>query len=1183
MFRRFIHNPYGRAALLVSILVMAALWLSGSARAQSYALKTLYTFNGTDNEFPSGLTRDSQGNLYGIAYRGGPSGSSNNGLVYKFSSAGVFTTLASFDGLDGDRPTDSPIIDADGNLWGITYQGGVDWHPEINHYGWGTVYKISSTGVFTPGIFEFNGPHGANPVGSLAMDLSGNLIGATYQGGPPWNPGLGSFGTGTLFQFTPGGSYRNPFILDGGNGAFPNSGVAMDSQGNFYGTTFDGGTHGFGTLYKLSSTGVMTTLVNFSGTNGKNPMGAVAIDTQGDLYGTTYLGGVTAINNAVNGYGTIWKWSAASGLKTLVSFNGANGMFPYHGVTIDPQGNLFGSTVYGGSTGNGVVFEYSADGVLSTLVDFDGTNKGSAPYSPLSLDNQGNIYGVTNLGGARGYGTVFVVQPVSTTLTVSSVALNPPSVGGGGTVQGTVTTSGPAPAGGIVVTLGSNSSYATPQGPVTIPAGAVSTTFTVSTQAVPDTTPVAISARLGASTQQATLTVAPPSAVSVAMVYLDWNGVPGGQSTTGTVLLNRVAPAGGTLATLSSASTNVSVPASIMVPAGAISVDFPIATNPVTATDDAMITVSVGSSSMQAGLLVLPPSVATYSLGNLSVNLATVQGETPLLGRILISRPAQAGGITVALSSNSPSVIVPASMTVPEGVGIASFPIQTTAVASTTAATITASLGGNSVQTTVTILAPTTPTISSLSLRPTSVQGGLSSQGTVTLDSVAPAGGAILTLFSTSNAVGMPATVAVPEGETSASFAITTSPVTSTTTAPITASVGSSSRQAVLTLTSGSPGITISSVALSPASVQGGVSTVGVVTLNAPAPFDGAIVTLTSSNTAAATVPNTVIVPAGQTSVLFTAATSVVNASTNSTLTAAYGASTQSALLTVTSAPGVTLSSLSINPATVISGQKATGTVTLSGPAPSGGIVATLLSSDTSTASVPSSVTVPAGATSATFGVSSVPVAANSVATITATAGVISKQATITVTPAAVSLVSISVNPTTISGGGTSQGTVILSNPAPSGGALVTLSSSNTSAAAVPASVTVPAGAVSATFSVTTKTVTASTVVTLTGTYLGISKTASLTVTSGTNPSDTVTISKAEYTVSTKNLHVEAASTSKTAVLRVYVTATGELIGSLVGDGSGRYKGDLSWPSNPQNITVKSSANGTATKAVTPK
>ena len=618
---------------MLLVLAAAVLWLPGPVRAQSYALRTLYAFNGIDNQFPVGLTLDSsQGNLYGVAYRGDTPNRSNNGLIYKCTLAGVFTTLASFDGLDGDIPG-APLLDANGDLWGTTVQGGVDWHPEINHYGWGTVYKISSTGVFTPGIIEFTGPHGISPAGTLTMDGLGNLIGATSQGGAPWNPGLGDFGTGTLFQWHPGGAMFNPLTFDGGNGVSPNSGLAMDAQGNLYGTTFQGGPFDDGTLYKIAPDGVATTLVNFSGTNGKNPMGAVTIDSQGNLYGTTYLGGVTAINNAINGYGTIWKYSPTAGLTTLVSFNGFNGMFPQNGVVMDGQGNLFGTTFEGGPNSIGVVFEYSASGILSTLVGFDGPINGSTPLSPLCLDGQGNLYGVANMGGPGGYGSIFAVQPVTTPLAVSSIAVSPTSLLGGNAGQGKVTISGPAPVGGMPVTLGSSSSYVTPMGPVIIPAGATSATFAIQTTPVPATTPVAISARLGSSMLQTTLTALPPTTTAIAMTYIDPISVQGGSPSAGKVLLNRVSPAGGTLVTLSSASVNARVPASITVPAGAMTATFPITTQPVTVTDDAMITISVGASSMQAGILVSPPAqVGINTIINFSTNFCHGSGRYSLAG-----------------------------------------------------------------------------------------------------------------------------------------------------------------------------------------------------------------------------------------------------------------------------------------------------------------------------------------------------------------------------------------------------------------------------------------------------------------------------------------------------------------------------------------------------------------------
>ncbi len=195
--------------------------------------------------------------------------------------------------------------------------------------------------------------------------------------------------------------------------------------------------------------------------------------------------------------------------------------------------------------------------------------------------------------------------------------------------------------------------------------------------------------------------------------------------------------------------------------------------------------------------------------------------------------------------------------------------------------------------------------------------------------------------------------------------------------------------------------------------------------------------------------------------------------------------------------PTLSLSSMTLNPTSVTGGNSSTGTVTLSGPAPAGGAQVTLSSSNTTAARVPSSVTVSAGATSATFTVSTSSVAASTPVTISASYGGLTRSATLTVTPApppAPSLSSLTLNPTSVVGGAqSSTGTVTLSGPAPTGGAQVTLSSSN-GAASVPSSVIVPPGATSATFTVSTSVVLFSTSATISASYRGTTRTASLAV-----------------------------------------------------------------------------------------
>ena len=292
----------------------------------------------------------------------------------------------------------------------------------------------------------------------------------------------------------------------------------------------------------------------------------------------------------------------------------------------------------------------------------------------------------------------------------------------------------------------------------------------------------------------------------------------------------------------------------------------------------------------------------------------------------------------------------------------------------------------------------------------------------------------------------------------------------------------------------------LSSLALNPTSVIGGNSSTGTVTLNGPAPAGGAQITLSSSNTAAASVPSSVAIPAGATSATFTVSSSAVAASTAVTISASYGGVTKAASLTVTAAapPPPTLSSLALNPTSVIGGaQSSTGTVTLSGPAPAGGAQITLSSSNTAAARVPTSVAVASGASSATFTVSTSAVAASTTVTVSASYGAITRSASLTVVavpPPPPTLSSLTLNPTSVIGGlQSSTGTVTLSAPAPAGGATVMLSSNN-GAARVPSSVFIPAGATSANFTVNTSIVLFSTSATISASHNGTTRTATLSV-----------------------------------------------------------------------------------------
>ena len=301
---------------------------------------------------------------------------------------------------------------------------------------------------------------------------------------------------------------------------------------------------------------------------------------------------------------------------------------------------------------------------------------------------------------------------------------------------------------------------------------------------------------------------------------------------------------------------------------------------------------------------------------------------------------------------------------------------------------------------------------------------------------------------------------------------------------------------AVLIFEQSSPTPTLSSLTLNPSSVTGGNFSTGTVTLNAPAPSGGAIVSLSSSNTSVATVPSSVTVAGGATSAAFTVSTNQVGASTSVTISASYGGVAQTASLTVSAQPNYTLST-SPTSLSIAQGTSGTSTITVT---PHNGFSSSV---SLSASGLPSGVTAsfspnPATMTSTlTLAASNTATTATVTVTITGTSGSLTNTTTITLTvtpPPLPTVSSLTLNPTSVIGGTqSSTGTVTLSGPAPAGGAQVLLSSSN-GAASVPSSVTVPAGATSVTFTVNTSIVLLSTSANISASYNGTTKTATLGV-----------------------------------------------------------------------------------------
>jgi uncharacterized repeat protein (TIGR03803 family) len=354
------------------------------------ALTSLYSFaGGNDGAFPqAGLAQGSDGKFHGTTYDGGTNG---NGTVFQIGTNGGLTSLYSFTGADdGANPQAGLVQGGDGNLYGTTSGGGMS--------GSGTVFKISTDGALTS-LYSFTGGNdGANLGAGLVQVSDGNFYGTTYDGG--------TNGNGTVFKITSNGALTSLYSFTGGNdGANPQAGLAQGSDGNFYGTTYDGGTNGYGTVFKISTNGALTNLYSFSsGNDGANPYAGLVQGSDGNFYGTTEYGDT-------NDAGTVFKISTNGALTILYPFSGGNdGAGPQAGLVKGTDGNFYGTTEYGGTNDVGTVFQIGTNGGLTSLYSFTGGNDGANPQAALVQGSDGNFYGTTVNGGTDGYGTVFQIN-----------------------------------------------------------------------------------------------------------------------------------------------------------------------------------------------------------------------------------------------------------------------------------------------------------------------------------------------------------------------------------------------------------------------------------------------------------------------------------------------------------------------------------------------------------------------------------------------------------------------------------------------------------------------------------------------------------------------------------------------------------------------------------------------------
>jgi uncharacterized repeat protein (TIGR03803 family) len=324
----------------------------------------------------------------------------------------TFSVLHEFTGFpnDGRMPTAPVMEDASGNLYGTTFAAG--------EFGGGIAFKLDSSGNETILRDFFAGKNGLNLGGGLVQDAAGNLYGTTVNGGDlTCNAGQGC---GTVFKLDPENRLTILHRFHGGSdGQGPNSTLILDSAGNLWGTTFSGGDEGdAGILFRIgSTTGHLTVIRAFPSIFG-NPVGDIVMDAGGNVYGTGTLGGDIHCKCGFV-YMIIPRYE---NLSPIIQFNGTNGANPLGGVKFDASGNLVGATSGGGNAactgGCGVVFRVNPSTLqVSVLHRFKGLADGANPQGGVTLDADGNIYGTTRLGGKTqtvggGYGLVFKMDPV---------------------------------------------------------------------------------------------------------------------------------------------------------------------------------------------------------------------------------------------------------------------------------------------------------------------------------------------------------------------------------------------------------------------------------------------------------------------------------------------------------------------------------------------------------------------------------------------------------------------------------------------------------------------------------------------------------------------------------------------------------------------------------------------------
>jgi uncharacterized repeat protein (TIGR03803 family) len=414
-FRHLRSLTHGLSAATVALAITLTLTLAATPAAQAQSFKVIYSFSGaTGASNPwGGVTLDAAGNLYGTTSGQAYGGGAGNGAVYKLTHKNgtwVFTPLYTFaGGNDGNDPEAGIVFGPGGSLYGTTIYGGGSTNCP---YGCGTVFKLQPQAAACKTalcpwketvLYRFQGgSDGSCPGwGNLVFDQSGAIYDTAGEGGNTC-----TVGWGVVYKLTPSGQSYTQSVLyrftGGQDGGYPFGAVVFDKAGNLY-TPATGTTGVPATVIELTPSGggwSETTLHQFNpGSDGWYPVNAPIFDSSGNLYG-----GAPAYGPS--GGGTVYELMPSGGswnFSVVQSFAGAQG--PWGGLAMDAAGNIYGTTGADGLYGYGNVFELTPSGGSFTykdLYDFTGGSDGRNPAGTVTLDSNGNLYGTAWLGGNHG-------------------------------------------------------------------------------------------------------------------------------------------------------------------------------------------------------------------------------------------------------------------------------------------------------------------------------------------------------------------------------------------------------------------------------------------------------------------------------------------------------------------------------------------------------------------------------------------------------------------------------------------------------------------------------------------------------------------------------------------------------------------------------------------------------------